>query len=525
MNKILILDGVDKKAVEVLEKEFQVDVKPSMTNEQLKEIIGNYDALIVRSQTKVNKESIDASNLKIIGRAGVGVDNIDVEAATRKGIIVVNSPDGNTVAAAEHTIALLMSSARYIPDANKSLKNGEWKRKEFTGVELYNKTLGIIGLGRIGSHVAKVCNSMGMNVIAYDPYMNNKKAEENQITPVELEKIFTNSDFITIHVPLTPETKNLINLESMKKMKKSARIVNCSRGGIVNETDIIEAVNSGIISGAALDVFETEPLKDSPLQQTNEKIIITPHLGASTEEAQINVAIDVANQIKGYLNGEGKLSAVNLTGMDVSQDIKPYLNIAVKIGKITGQLSNGSIKAIEVTYKGELSNKSNKALTTAVIKGILSPILGDTINYVNAQTVAKDRGISIEEINSSQEINYKSVITVKAKFDNGEEKLVSGTIVSETEERIISLDEYDINFIPKGILLATQNIDKPGMVGKVGTVLGKNNVNIARMDLGRNHKAQKAIMIINIDENISEDIKTELKTMEGILDIRVINID
>jgi len=364
-----------------------------------------------------------------------------------------------------------------------------------------------------------------MNVIAYDPYMNNKKAEENQITPVELDKIFTNSDFITIHVPLTPETKNLINLESMKKMKKSARIVNCSRGGIVNEVDIIEAVNSGIISGAALDVFETEPLKDSPLQQTNEKIIITPHLGASTEEAQINVAIDVANQIKGYLNGEGKLSAVNLTGMDVSQDIKPYLNIAVKIGKITGQLSNGSIKAIEITYKGELSNKSNKALTTAVIKGILSPILGDTINYVNAQTVAKDRGISLEEINSSQEINYKSVITVKAKFDNGEEKLVSGTIVSETEERIINLDEYDINFIPKGILLATQNIDKPGMVGKVGTVLGKNNVNIARMDLGRNHKVQKAIMIINIDENISEDIKTELKTMEGILDIRVINID
>lgn len=524
MNKILILDGVDKKAVEVLEKDFQVDIKSSMTTDQLKEVIGAYDALIVRSQTKVTKESIDASNLKIIGRAGVGVDNIDVEAATRKGIIVVNSPDGNTVAAAEHTIALLMSSARYIPDANKSLKNGEWKRKEFTGVELYKKTLGIIGFGRIGSHVAKVCNAMGMNVIAYDPYMNTKKAEDNNVTPVELEKIFTDSDFITVHVPLTNETKDLINLESMKRMKKNVRIVNCSRGGIINEKDVIEAINSGIISGAALDVFETEPLKDSPLQQTNEKIIITPHLGASTEEAQINVAIDVATQISGYLKGEGKLSAVNLAGMDVSQDIKPYLNIAVKIGKIVGQLSNGSIKSIEISYKGELANKSTKALTIAVIKGILSPILGDTINYVNGPTIAKERGINIEEVNSSQDINYKSVISVKAVFDNGEEKLVSGTIVSDTEERIINIDGYDISFIPQGILLVTQNIDKPGMVGKVGTVLGQNNVNIARMDLGRNYKSQKAMMIINIDENISEEISNELKSMEGIIDIKVINI-
>lgn len=525
MNKILILDGVDKKAVEVLEKDFEVDIKPSMTPEQLKEIISGYDALIVRSQTKVNKEAIDASNLKIIGRAGVGVDNIDVDAATRKGVIVVNSPDGNTVAAAEHTIALLMSVARYIPEANKSLKNGEWKRKEFTGVELYNKTLGIIGLGRIGSHVAKVCNAMGMNVIAYDPYMNRKKAEEMNITPVELEQVFTDSDFITVHVPLTNDTRNLINLETMKRMKKSARLVNCSRGGIINENDVIEAVNSGIISGAALDVFETEPLKDSPLQQTNEKIIITPHLGASTQEAQINVAIDVANQISGFLKGEPKLSAVNLAGMDVSQEIKPYLNIAVKIGKITGQLSNGSIKDIEVIYKGELADKQNKALTTAVIKGILSPVLGDTINYVNAQTVAKDRGISLHETNSSNEISYKSVISVKAKFDNGEERSVSGTVISDTEERITGLDDYDINFIPQGILLATQNIDKPGMVGKVGTVLGQNNVNIARMDLGRNEKEQKAMMIINIDEHISDETIEELKIMEGILDIKVIDVD
>lgn len=524
MTKILILDGVDKKAVEVLQDDFQVDIKGSMTPDQLKEIISGYDALIVRSQTKVNAEAINASNLKIIGRAGVGVDNIDVAAATRKGVIVVNSPDGNTVAAAEHTLALLMSVARYIPDANKSLKNGEWKRKEFTGVELYNKTLGIIGLGRIGSHVAKVCKAMGMNIIAFDPYMNKKKAEEIGINSVELEQVFTDSDFITVHVPLTPETKDLINLDTLKKMKKSARIVNCSRGGIINENDIIEAVNSGIISAAALDVFEKEPLVDSPLQQTNEKIIITPHLGASTQEAQINVAIDVAQQISGFLKGEGVLSAVNLTGMDISPELKPYLNIAVKIGKIIGQLSNESIKNIEIMYQGDLADKSNKALTTAVIKGILYPVLGDTINYVNAQTVAKDRGISISEISSSQEINYKSIITVKATFDNGEEKLVSGTIISDTEERIIQLDDYNINFVPKGKILATKNIDKPGMVGKVGSILGQNNVNIATMDLGRSTKDKRAMMIINIDESISDQLILELKEMEGIIDINILDI-
>ncbi len=527
MNKILILDGVDKKAIEVLEKDFQVDVKPSMTNEELKNILPGYSALIVRSQTKVDADSINNSDLKIIGRAGVGVDNIDVPAATRKGIIVVNSPDGNTVAAAEHTLALLMSVARYVPDANKSLKNGEWKRKEFTGVELYNKTLGIIGLGRIGSHVAKVCKSMGMNIIAFDPYMNKKKTEEIGITSVELEQVFTDSDFITIHVPLTNETKNLINLENMKKMKSSVRIVNCSRGGIINENDIVEAVNSGIIGGAGLDVFAVEPLKDSPLQNTNEKIIITPHLGASTQEAQINVAIDVANQISGFLKGEPVLSAVNLAGMDISQELKPYLSISVKIGKIIGQFSkstNKSIKDIEIIYQGELADKSNKALTTAVIKGILSPVLGDTINYVNAQTVAIDRGININETNSSLPINYKSVISVKAKLDNSIEKVVSGTIISDTEERIIGLDDYDINFVPKGKILATQNVDKPGMVGKVGTVLGQNNVNIATMDLGRSTKDKRAMMMISIDENVPESVMDELKNMEGIIEISMLDI-
>ena len=527
MNKILILDGVDKKAIEVLENDFQVDVKPSMSPEELKNILPGYSALIVRSQTKVDAQAINNSDLKIIGRAGVGVDNIDVAAATRKGIIVVNSPDGNTVAAAEHTLALLMSVARFVPDANKSLKNGEWKRKEFTGVELYNKTLGIIGLGRIGSHVAKVCKAMGMIIIAYDPYMNKKKAEEIGINPVEIEQIFTDSDFITVHVPLTTETKNLINLDNMKKMKSSVRIVNCSRGGIINENDLVEAVNSGIIGGAGLDVFEIEPLKDSPLQNTNEKIVITPHLGASTQEAQINVAIDVANQISGFLKGESVMNAVNLTGMDIAQELKPYLSIAVKIGKIIGQFSkssNKSIKDIEIIYQGDLADKSNKALTTAVVKGILSPVLGDTINYVNALTVAKDRGIDIHETNSSQQINYKSVISVSAKFDNGQQKIVSGTIISDTEERIIGLDDYDINFVPQGKILATQNVDKPGMVGKVGTVLGQNNVNIATMDLGRSTKDKRAMMMISIDENISDEVMTELKAMEGIIDVSILDI-
>ncbi len=391
MSKVLVLDGVDQSAIDVLNGSCDVDVRATIDPDELKKIIGNYDAMIVRSQTKVTADIINASNLKIIGRAGVGVDNIDVEAATRKGIIVINSPDGNTIAAAEHSIALIMSLARYIPIANQSLKNGEWKRKEFTGVELYNKTLGIIGVGRIGSHIAKVCKAMGMKIIAFDPYINKKKAEELGIESVELEKLFAESDFITVHVPLTPETKNLINLSTMKKMKKTVKIINCSRGGIINENDLVEALNAGVISGAALDVFEKEPLKDSPLQSVGEKLIITPHLGASTKEAQINVAIDVAKQIKGFFNGENVKSAVNMPGMDISKDLKPYLSLANKIGNIIGQISNSSLKNVEIKYQGELAEKNTKLLSIAILKGILAPILGDTINYINAPLVARER--------------------------------------------------------------------------------------------------------------------------------------
>ena len=458
MVNVLVLDNVDLAGVEILKEHFSVDVINAINPDELQGIIKNYDALVVRSQTKVTENIINAGDrLKVIGRAGVGVDNIDVGAATRKGIVVVNSPDGNTVAAAEHTLALIMSLARYIPSANQSLKNGEWKRKEYTGVELYNKVLGIIGLGRIGSHIARVCKAMGMKLIAFDPYINKKIADEIGVEVVELEQLFTEADFITIHVPLTAETKNLINKDSMKKMKNSVRIVNCSRGGIINESDLVEALENNVIGGAALDVFAQEPLTDSQLQKVQEKLIITPHLGASTQEAQINVAIDVAEQITSVLNGEGVKNAVNLPGMEVPPELKPYLGIAVKIGSFVGQLSNAqNIKNIEIKYQGELASKNIKPLTVAVIKGILSPILKETVNYVNATTVAKDRGINVEEIKSSEETNYKCMITVRATFEHGS-NLVSGTIVSDQEERIVQIDEYNISFMPEGKLLVTKN--------------------------------------------------------------------
>ncbi|MFN4152604.1 MAG: phosphoglycerate dehydrogenase, partial [Candidatus Sericytochromatia bacterium] len=356
MVNVLVLDGVSESGVQILKKDFNVDVMGSLSNSELKDIIGKYDALLVRSQTKVNKETIDASNLKIIARAGVGVDNIDVDAATKKGVIVVNSPDGNTIAAAEHTIAMILSLSRYIPSANSSLKKGEWKRKEFTGVELYNKTLGFIGFGRIGSHVSKVCKALGMKVMVFDPYISSSKAEELNIEVVDLNKLFSEADFITIHVPLTAETSNLINLENMKKMKKTTRIVNCSRGGIINESDLVYALENNIIAGAALDVFETEPLKESPLQNIQDKLIITPHLGASTQEAQVNVSVDVAEQVSAFFKGEKVKSAVNLAGMEISESIKPYVDVALKLGMFLGQATKGNLKNLYIKYLGDISD-------------------------------------------------------------------------------------------------------------------------------------------------------------------------
>lgn len=519
MEKILVLDGVDKVAIDLLKDGFEVDVKNTISYEELKEIIGNYSGLIVRSQTKVTAEIINDSNLKIIGRAGVGVDNIDVDSATRKGIIVVNSPDGNTIAAAEHTLALISSLARHIPNANQSLKNGEWKRKEYTGIELYKKTLGVIGLGRIGSHVAKVCKAMGMTLIGYDPFVNKAKAEEMGITISTLEQIFTEADFITIHVPLTQETKNLINIDTMKKMKKSVRIINCSRGGIINENDLAYAIENSIIAGAAIDVFEKEPLKDSPLQKIHDNLIITPHLGASTQEAQVNVAIDVAEQIKSFLNGTGVKNAVNFVSTNIKKELAPYRELASKMATLTGQLGDSNLKSIEIEYKGKLTEENTKPLTLSIIKSILAPILGDTVNYVNAPLVAKDRNITIKESNTSQEGDYKSEITIKATFEKSQ-RVVSGTVLNETEEKIVQIDDYKVVFNPSGKLLVTTNTDKPGMVGKIGTMLGQNNINIANMYLGRNHLISNAMMIINIDEEISDYVLSELKEMEGIIDIR-----
>lgn len=525
MVNVLVLDGVSESGVQILKKDFNVDVMGSLSNSELKDIIGKYDALLVRSQTKVNKETIDASNLKIIARAGVGVDNIDVDAATKKGVIVVNSPDGNTIAAAEHTIAMLLSLSRYIPSANSSLKKGEWKRKEFTGVELYNKTLGVIGFGRIGSHVSKVCKALGMKVMVFDPYISSSKAEELNIEVVDLNKLFSEADFITVHVPLTAETSNLINLENMKKMKKTTRIVNCSRGGIINEADLVYALENNIIAGAALDVFETEPLKESPLQNIQDKLIITPHLGASTQEAQVNVSVDVAEQVSAFFKGEKVKSAVNLAGMEISESIKPYVDVALKLGMFLGQATKGNLKNLYIKYLGDISDteQDTRVLDVTIVKGLLTPVLGDTVNYVNAMSIAKDRGINVEKTKSYEKINYKNLITVKAVFDAGEMSL-SGTIGANDEERIVQVDEYDINFKPEGKLLITKNLDKPGMVGKVGTFLGKSNINIASMDLGRNISNHKAMMVINIDENITDQLLTDMREMEGIIDLKLVDL-
>jgi D-3-phosphoglycerate dehydrogenase / 2-oxoglutarate reductase len=363
MSKVLVSDPIDQAGIDILSQVAQVDVKTGLQPEELLAIISEYDAIMIRSETRVTKEVIAAaSKLKIIGRAGVGVDNVDVPAATRKGIVVVNSPEGNTIAAAEHALAMMLSLARYIPVANQSMKSGEWNRKQFVGTEVYKKTLGVVGLGKIGSHVATVARAMGMKLLAFDPFISAERAEELGCTLVELDSLFQQSDYITLHIPKTPETANMINAESIGKMKPTARIINCARGGIIDEAALAEAITSGKIAGAAIDVFAVEPLGDSPLRAVGKNLVLTPHLGASTAEAQINVALDVAEQIRDVLLGLPARSAVNIPGLrpEDMEKLKPYLQLAETLGNMVSQLAGGRIDHLDISFFGDLAEQQTK---------------------------------------------------------------------------------------------------------------------------------------------------------------------
>lgn len=524
--KVLVSDNISSKGVEILKKAgLNVDVKTGLKPEELKSIIGEYHALVVRSATKVTADVIDAAkNLKVIGRAGSGLDNVDRVAASKRGIVVMNTPGGNTITTAEHTIAMIFAAARKIPQANASMSQGKWEKKKFMGTELFNKTLGIIGLGNIGGEVAKRAQGLGMNVIAYDPFLNEERARNLGVEKVEILDIIKRSDFITLHTPLTAETKSIINSESIKAMKDGVYIVNCARGGIINEKDLYDALESGKVAGAALDVFEKEPPENNPLVG-HEKVVCTPHLGASTQEAQENVAIAVAEQIVDYLVHGTIRNAVNFPSIPADQvaALRPYINLAEKLGGFASQMFEGGITEVTLEYRGEAADLNITPLTIAAIKGLLNPILLETVNFVNAPFIAKERGIEVKETKSSDSGDYQSLITIKVRSSK-KEIAVAGTLFSRKDPRVVKIDDFTVEIVPEGNLLFMYNNDKPGVIGNIGTILGNNSINIARMHFGREKAGGKAISVVNIDSPVSEKILEEIKSLPNILDVKVISL-
>ncbi|HNX68115.1 MAG TPA: phosphoglycerate dehydrogenase [Candidatus Omnitrophota bacterium] len=526
--KVLVSDPLGQGGMDIFRKEknIQVDEKVGLKPEELIKIIGDYDALVVRSATKVTKEVIEAGKkLRVIGRAGVGVDNVDLEAATKQGIIVMNTPEGNTISTAELSFSMLMAVARNIPQADAHVKKGEWKRNKFQGSELNGKTLGIVGFGRIGREVAKRANAFNMKVMVFDPFISKEAVKEWPVEFVDVPSLLKSSDFITFHTPLTNETRNILNRETFKLCKKGMRIVNCARGGIVDEAALAEAIQSGQIAGAAFDVFVNEPpAADNPLLKLPQ-FICTPHVGAVTAEAQENVAVDVAKQVIDALNDRAIRNAVNLPNLDPDtlKGLKPWLVLAEKIGMLYTQLFEGSIKKVEIRYGGDPTRFKTAALTIATLKGLLKPICGDTVNFVNAPAIAKQRGITVTEGYSTETGDFASFIDVEVT-QGKEVHRIMGTLFSNQLPRIVRINEFMIDVEPEGWVLFVRNQDLPGVVGTIGTVLGRNGVNIAEMSLGRFGKGKKAfaMTVINTDSEVPAKVLAQIKKTKSVLDVKVV---
>jgi D-3-phosphoglycerate dehydrogenase len=524
--KILVSDALADVGLKPLREadNVEVSIQTNLTPQQLIEVIPEFDALLVRSSTRVTAEVIQAGKrLRVVGRAGVGVDNIDVDAATQAGVIVVNAPTGNTVAAAEHTVAMLMAMARMIPQADASVRKGEWKRNKFVGIEISGKVLGSVGFGRVAQEVARRAQGLGMRVIAYDPYANADYAAHQGVALHDLDRVLSEADFLTIHTPLTPQTKNLISRDQLARMKTGARILNVARGGILDEAALLAAVESGHIAGAALDVFDEEPLAiESPLRGSD-KIVLTPHLGASTVEAQEQVAEDVAIQVIDVLNDRPARYAVNapiLPPRDL-EFLLPYIDLAERMGRFLGQLGVQGMGNVQVTAFGSLANFDLDYINAAVIKGILGDVTAVRINLVNAALVAERRGMKLIEVKQHQhEAPYETMLTVSAQ--SNEQWAVSGAIV-RGEPYIVAINEQWVDFLAEGHVLLTSHRDRPGIVGRVGTMLGENDVNISFMHVGRHAPRTDAIMVLGTDEPVPTALATELEHWEYINWLRTVS--
>jgi len=539
--KVLVSDKMSQTGIDILNAAdgIQVVYKTNLSQEDLIKELQDADALIIRSSTKVTKDVFAAVNkLKIIGRAGIGVDNIDCNTATERGVIVVNTPSGNATTTAEHAIAMLMALSRHIPQADKSMHQGAWEKSKFTGTEITGKILGVFGYGNIGKIVADRAQGLKMRVIVFDPFLTAEVAAKNGVELVTREKLFERADYITVHVPLNDSTRNLINKKTIETMKTGVRILNCARGGIVNESDLIDGLNSNKIAGAAIDVFEEEPPpKDNPLLK-HERVICTPHLGASTSEAQVNVAVQVAEQIRDYLLTGEVRNGINCPSIssEMVKVLSPYLKLCDKLGSFQGQIhreNHAEIKKLTISYSGAVTDYDTGALTSALVHGFLNTISDGSVNFVNALSMAESRGIVVEENVVHHVQDFANQITLSVS-DEKETNLIAGTVFGNKNYRFVRFNDFYLEVIPDGYILALHNYDRPGVIGKATSILGNHKINVSRMQLtldktfqpgSKDSCLQEAVSFINIDQPINETILEELMKLENVIAVHQIDLN
>ena len=523
MPKVLISDKMDPQAAKIFrERGVEVDEITGKTPEELIAIIGDYDGLAIRSSTKVTKAILAAAKtLKVVGRAGIGVDNVDIPAASAAGVVVMNTPFGNSITTAEHAIALMFALARDLPEADKSTQAGKWEKNRFMGVEMTSKTLGLIGAGNIGSIVADRALGLKMKVVAYDPFLTPERAKDMGVEKVDLDQLLARADFITLHTPLTDQTRNILSAENLAKTKKGVRIVNCARGGLIDEAALKEGLDSGHIAGAALDVFVEEPAKASPLFGTP-NFISTPHLGASTTEAQVNVAIQVAEQMADFLVSGGVTNALNMPSLSAEEapKLKPYMALAEKLGSLIGQLEGDAIKGVSIEVEGAAAELNQKPITGAVLAGLMR-VYSDTVNMVNAPTLAKERGLDVREVRHDREGDYHTLVRVSVKTDAGE-RSVAGTLFGNASPRLTEMFGIKVEADLHGAMLYIVNEDAPGFIGRLGTTLGEAGVNIGTFHLGRRDTGGEAVLLLSVDGSVEEPLVWTICRLPGVKQVKAL---
>ena len=522
--RVLISDKMDPNAARIFEaRGCDVDVITGETPEQLIARIGDYDGLAIRSSTKVTKEVLAAAkNLKVIGRAGIGVDNVDIPAASAQGVVVMNTPFGNSITTAEHAIAMMFALARQIPEANEQTQKGLWPKNGFMGVEVTGKTLGLIGAGNIGSIVASRALGLKMKVVAFDPFLTPERAVEMGVEKVELDQLLERADFITLHTPLTDQTRNILSRENLAKTKQGVRIINCARGGLVDEAALKDMLDSGHVAGAALDVFQTEPAKESPLFGTK-NFICTPHLGASTTEAQVNVALQVAEQLADYLVNGGVTNALNMPSLSAEEapKLKPYMKLAEMLGSMVGQLTHDSVPRISIHCEGAAAELNQKPIVAAVLAGFMR-VQSDTVNMVNAPYLAKERGLEVREVKTEREGDYHTLVRVSVKTEAGE-RSVAGTLFNNAEPRLIEMFGIKVEAELAGHMMYIVNEDAPGFIGRIGTLLGENGINIGTFNLGRREAGGEAVLLLSVDSQVPEAVLKAACELPGVKTVKALH--